>query len=72
MPLSDNYAFRKAGAINISFADPSLIPGGYYIPKIHVPADNDLSPTNLSSLVTGLTEFLLHETSGSASPTSRS
>lgn len=72
IPLSDNYTFRKVGAIDISFADPSLLPGGYYIPRVHVPADNDFSPTNLSSLIAGLTEFLLHETSGSASPTSRS
>jgi hypothetical protein len=66
IPLSDNYTFRKASAVNISFADPSLIPGGHYIPKIHVPADNDFSPANLSSLVAGLTEFLLHETSDSS------
>lgn len=65
VPLSDNYVFRKMGAIDISYADPSLIPGGYYIPRIHLPADNDFSPTNLSLLVAGLTEFLLHETSAS-------
>jgi hypothetical protein len=62
IPISDNYVFREVGAIAISFADTSLIPGGYYIPRIHSPTDNDLSPANLSSLVAGLTEFLLHET----------
>jgi hypothetical protein len=58
LPLSDNYTFRKTGAIDISYADRSLIPGGYYIPKIHVPADNDFSAERLLPLINALTDYL--------------
>lgn len=57
-PLSDNYTFRKLGAINISYADSSSIAGGYYIPRIHGPKDNDLSPERLAAGLDGLVEFL--------------
>ncbi len=59
VPLSDNYTFQEQGAIDISFADPSLIPGGYYIPRIHVPADKDFSAPKLDLLVSGLKDYLL-------------
>ena len=59
VPLSDNYTFRAEGAIDISFADPSLVPGGYYIPRIHVPADNDFSAEKLNLLVSGIQDYLL-------------
>jgi hypothetical protein len=58
LPLSDNYVFKELGAIDISFADISTIPGGYYIPRIHVPKDNDFSAENLMPLLTSLAEFL--------------
>jgi hypothetical protein len=58
LPLSDNYAFKDLGAIDISFADPSILPGGYLIPRIHTPKDNDFSADNLTPLLAGLTEFL--------------
>lgn len=61
LPLSDNYTFRDTGAIDISFADESTIRGGYYIPRIHTPRDNDFSAENLMPLLTGLTEFLQAE-----------
>jgi hypothetical protein len=61
LPLSDNYAFKDLGAIDISFAEVSTIPGGYYIPRIHVPGDNDFSAENLTPLLTALTEFLAQE-----------
>jgi len=61
LPLSDNYTFRKMGALDISYADPSLIPGGYVISKIHTPRDNDFFPEQLSPLINGLTEFIEHE-----------
>ena len=61
LPLSDNYAFKDLGAIDISFADVSTIPGGYFIPRIHVPKDNDFSVENLIPLLTSLTEFLQQE-----------
>lgn len=58
VPLSDNYTFRKEGAIDISLADPALIPGGYYIPRIHVPADRDFSAEKLEQLVAGINDYL--------------
>jgi len=58
LPLSDNYVFKELGAIDISFADTSTIPGGYYIPRIHTPKDNDFSAENLMPLLTSLAEFL--------------
>ncbi len=61
LPLSDNYTFRDLGAIDISFADESTIRGGYYIPRIHTPRDDDFSAENLMLLLTGLTEFLQAE-----------
>jgi hypothetical protein len=59
VPLSDNYTFRQHGAVDITFTDPSIIPGGYYVPRIHSPRDNDLSPERLSACVTGLMGFLI-------------
>ncbi|MCP4356520.1 MAG: Zn-dependent exopeptidase M28 [Chloroflexi bacterium] len=56
--LSDNYVFRKEGAVNISYANPTLIPGGFYIPKIHTPADNDFDAKKLYPLIQALTDFL--------------
>ncbi|KAA3656888.1 MAG: hypothetical protein DWQ04_29780 [Chloroflexi bacterium] len=61
LPLSDNYTFRKLGALDISYADPSLIPGGYVISKIHTPRDKDFFPENLAPLITALSEFVEDE-----------
>jgi hypothetical protein len=61
LPLSDNYTFKKEGAVDISFADKTLIPGGYYIPRIHTPADNNFSPERLGLLLCGLTDFVQQE-----------
>jgi hypothetical protein len=58
VPLSDNYTFHKQGAIDITFTDRALVPGGYYVPRIHVRQDNDLSPQRLAACVQGLVEFL--------------
>ncbi|MCI0405073.1 MAG: hypothetical protein L0209_03195, partial [candidate division Zixibacteria bacterium] len=58
LPLSDNYTFKKTGAVDISFADPSTIPGGYYIPRIHSPADNDFNAQQVTHLIECLADFL--------------
>lgn len=58
VPLSDNYSFREESAIDISLAAPALIPGGYYIPRIHVPADRDFSAERTSMLVAGIQDYL--------------
>lgn len=64
VPLSDNYTFRQQGAVDISFANPTLIPGGYAIPRIHTPADNDFDPRQLLLLLQGLGEFVASEVAG--------
>jgi hypothetical protein len=64
LPLSDNYTFKQEKAIDISFADKTLIPGGYYIPRIHTPSDNDFTPERLALLLQGLADFVTHETNG--------
>ena len=48
----------RMGSIDISLADPALIPGGYYIPRVHTPRDNDFSSARFSALIEGLTDFL--------------
>ncbi|MFZ6027403.1 MAG: M28 family peptidase [Chloroflexota bacterium] len=58
IPLSDNYTFRKQGAVDITYTDAALFPGGYYVPKIHVIQDNDLSAERLAACVSALTDFL--------------
>jgi prepilin-type processing-associated H-X9-DG protein len=57
MPLSDNYTFRHQGAVNISFADRSLLPGGYYIPRIHSPRDDDFTPDRFWPLIQALGDY---------------
>lgn len=61
VPLSDNYTFGREGAVDISYADPTMLPGGYYIPHIHTPADNAFFPDRLQHLIEGLTDFLQDE-----------
>jgi hypothetical protein len=58
IPLSDNYTFRKQAAYDITFTDRSLVPGGYYVPRIHVRRDDDLFPQRLAACAQGLSEFL--------------
>ena len=58
IPLSDNYTFRQQGAVDITFTDRALVPGGYYVPRIHVRQDNDLSAERLAACVQGLVEFI--------------
>jgi hypothetical protein len=57
MPLSDNYTFRRQGAVDISFADRSLFPGGYYIPRIHTPRDDDFTPDRFWPLIQALGDY---------------
>lgn len=68
LPLSDNYIFKDIGAVDISFADPSAIPGGYTIPRIHTPQDNAFSVEKLLPLLNSLAEFLVGEVQTDAAP----
>lgn len=61
MPLSDNFSFREYAAIDISVAEPSWVPGGYYIPKVHTPGDKDFSADKAARLIEGLADFLQHK-----------
>ncbi len=58
IPLSDNYTFRRQGGVDITFTDRAILPGGYYVPRIHVRQDDDLSPQRLVACVQGLCDFL--------------
>jgi hypothetical protein len=50
MPLSDNYSFKKYGALNISFMNRAVMPSGYYIPKIHSHKDNCIDLNQIEKL----------------------
>lgn len=58
LPLSDNFTFKELGAVDISFVDPSLIPGGYVIRRIHAPSDNNFDPPHTALLINALTSFI--------------
>lgn len=43
IPINDNYNFRDAGAVLVTFMNPTVLwKGGYYIKNIHSPLDNDI------------------------------
>jgi hypothetical protein len=50
--------FRQSGAVDISFADPTLIPGGYHIPRIHSPRDDDFTPERFWPLIQALGDYV--------------
>lgn len=54
LPASDNYAFSKYGALNISFVSKSIIPGGYAINNIHSPADKHIDLEKIRKLCDGI------------------
>ena len=66
IPLSDNYTFRKRGAVDISFATPAIIPGGFYIPDVHSPKDKGFSPEKTSHLLDALASFVQSKLSESS------
>lgn len=50
LPCSDNYSFKRYGALNISFVNKAIVPSGYYIPRIHSPKDNSIDLNKIESL----------------------
>ena len=58
IPLSDNFTFRDQASVDISLAEPSTIPGGYFIPRIHSPRDDDFNPQRTRAVVASLAAFL--------------
>lgn len=58
LPFSDNFSFKKYGAINISFVDKTIIPNGYYIKDIHSRKDKEIDIEKIERLCTVLTEVV--------------
>ncbi|MGY6647895.1 M28 family peptidase [Wenyingzhuangia sp. IMCC45574] len=50
LPASDNFPFRKYGAINISFVEETIIPNGFYIKNIHSAKDNEIDINKINKL----------------------
>lgn len=56
LPASDNFSFRKLGAINISFVSKSIIPGGYFINGIHSLKDKYINRDRIEHLAKSLVD----------------
>jgi len=50
LPLSDNFSFRKYGALNISFVNKAVVPFGYSLSKIHSSNDNFIDLQKIEKL----------------------
>jgi len=57
-PVSDNYAFGKYGAANISWMNKSWIPGGYYIKNVHSPRDNYVDYDKIEIISDSVIDFI--------------
>ncbi|MCH7827653.1 MAG: M28 family peptidase [Bacteroidetes bacterium] len=64
LPVSDNFSFKKYGAINISFVDKTIIPNGYYIRNIHSLKDKEIDIEKIERLCNVLTEVVNDNNSG--------
>ncbi len=61
LPLNDNYNFRDAGAVLVTFMNPtSLWKGGYYIKNIHSPLDNKMDLPKIDWVTDRVMEYLVH------------
>ena len=58
LPVSDNYSFRKYGALNISFVNKAVIPNGYTIPKIHTSRDSSIDLNQIEKLTDVLADIV--------------
>ena len=58
LPASDNFSFKKYGAINISFVDKTIIPNGYYIKNIHSYKDKEIDLDRIDRLCNTLVETI--------------
>lgn len=57
MPLSDNFSFRRYGALNISFVNKAVIPFEYYIPNVHSCKDNRIDLDRIEKLTDVLVDI---------------
>ncbi|MDD4683912.1 MAG: M28 family peptidase [Bacteroidales bacterium] len=60
LPASDNYSFKRYGAINISFVDKTIIPNGYYIKDIHSHKDKKINLEKIDKLCNIITETVVN------------
>ena len=58
VPMSDNYSFRDLGAVNISFFNKALIPGGYVIDHVHSYKDAEIDVENVAWVASALEQFV--------------
>ena len=58
IPFSDNYSFRKYGALNISFASRAVVSSGYYIPNVHSIKDDKIDLDKIEKLTNILVKII--------------
>jgi len=58
LPFSDNYSFRKYGALNISFVERAKIPVGYYISNVHTSKDKEIDLPKIEKLTDVLIDVI--------------
>jgi hypothetical protein len=58
IPFSDNYSFRKYGALNISFVNNAIVPGGYSLPNVHSPKDVHIDLPRIEKLTYALMNII--------------
>ncbi len=61
LPASDNFSFKKYGAINISFVDKTIIPNGYYIKDIHSYKDGQIDLEKIDRLCNIVTKIMINK-----------
>lgn len=62
LPVSDNYSFRKFGALNLSFVSKSIVKGGFYIENIHSSKDDFINLRRIDKVCELITNMV--KTSG--------
>ncbi len=61
LPASDNFSFRRYGAINISFVKRTLLPKGYYIQGIHSFSDRNIDLEKIGRLSNVLVDLAIND-----------
>lgn len=58
LPASDNYSFKRNGALNLSFVSKSIIPGGFYIKNIHSKRDKQIDFNRINRVCEIITKMI--------------
>jgi phosphoribosylamine--glycine ligase len=61
IPFSDNYSFTKYGALNISFVNKAIVPGGYSLPNVHSSNDVHIDLNRIEKLTDALMNIVKKE-----------